>query len=71
MEIRGSKKVAMECVGTPSRFTRRNKKGAMEFETLVGIIIIIVVLILVVFGVLVLKGRGDSAIDFIMRIFGK
>lgn len=46
----------------------KNKKG-MEIEMLGWWIIALAVLVISVLGIMILKGKGDSAIDFIKDLF--
>ncbi len=46
----------------------KNRKG-MELEMLGWIIIGVVVLVIVIMGIIVLKDKGISAIDYIKNLF--
>ena len=47
---------------------KKSKKG-MELETLGYWIIALVILVIVILGIIILKGKGISAIDYIKQIF--
>ena len=45
------------------------KRGAMEFETIVKLIIAVVVLAIIIVGMILLKGKGEGALAFAKRLF--
>jgi len=49
--------------------TKRTNKKAMELEMLGWIIIALVILIIAIFAIVILKGKGISAVEYIKQLF--